>query len=277
MLVCDLLGFTERPAPSDPEDEQALLAPSIVKVVAALERFGGAPETVVGHTVIGVFGVPAAHEDDPERAVRAALAIQDTAPEGLELRIAVDTGEAVVTHDADRGSGERTVSGPVMAATLRLQAAAAPGAIIVGPTTRAASDRVVVYRELDPIITSTRQEPLTAWQVIGLRSVDEPLVAAPLVGRRRELDQLTGLLARAEKERVPQLVTILGVPGIGKSRLVRELTRVVDARPTRSRGSRDARPPTPTVRPSGQSARSSRRRRVCSRVTRLKLSTRSSD
>ena len=231
VLVCDLLGFGERPSPSDPEDEQALLAPSLVKVVAALERFGGAPETIIGDVVIGVFGVPAAHEDDPERAVRAALAIQDSAPEGLDLRIAVETGDAVVIHDADRMSGERTVSGPVMAATLRLQAAAAPGAIIVGPHTRAASDRVVVYRELDPIVIGTRQEPLIAWQVIGLRSVDAPLFAAPLVGRRRELDQLGGVLARAEKERVPELVTILGTPGIGKSRLVHELYALVEDRP----------------------------------------------
>ena len=231
VLVCDLLGFAERPAPSDPEDEQALLAPSLVKVVAALERFGGAPETVIGDVVIGVFGVPAAHEDDPERAVRAALAIQDSAPEGLDLRIAVETGDAVVIHDADRMSGERTVSGPVMAVTLRLQAAAAPGAIIVGPQTRAASDRVIDYRELDPIVISTRQEPLIAWQVIGLRSVDAPLLAAPLVGRRRELDQLGGVLARAEKERVPELVTVLGAPGIGKSRLVHELYALVEDRP----------------------------------------------
>ena len=233
VLVCDLLGFAGRTPQPDPEDERALFEPHLATVGAELERFGGTIERVPGNAVMGVFGAPAVHEDDPERAVRAALAIRQILPEELGLRIAVETGEALVTLYADPPSGEGGVEGDVVTTALRLQAASASDTIIVGEQTFRASDDAIAYRELEPALIGGKDEPLRVWKPVALQVADER-PATKLVGRRRELDQLAGVLARAEVERALQkLVTILGVPGIGKTRLVRELYALVEADPRR--------------------------------------------
>ena len=232
VLVCDLLGFAGRSPQHDPEDERALFEPHLATVGAELERFGGTIERVLGNTVMGVFGAPAVHEDDPERAVRAALAIRQILPEELGLRIAVETGEALVTLYADPPSGEGGVEGDVVTTALRLQAASASDTIIVGEQTFRASDDAIAYRELEPVLIGGKDEPLRVWKPVALQVADER-PATKLVGRRRELDQLAGVLARAEVERALELVTILGVPGIGKTRLVRELYALVEADPRR--------------------------------------------
>ena len=122
-LFCDLVGFTARAEAMDPEDVRRLLQPYHQRVRGELERYGGTVEKFIGDAVMAVFGAPVAHEDDPERAVRAALAIRDTlAEEGeLEVRIGITTGEALVALDARPDAGEGMASGDVVNTAARLQ------------------------------------------------------------------------------------------------------------------------------------------------------------
>src|SRR5881409_484820 len=126
VLFCDLVGFTSRAEQMDPEDVAAILAPYHARLRAELERFGGTVEKFIGDAVMALFGAPVAHEDDPERAVRAALAIRDWAREenGLEVRIGVNTGEALVSLEARPAEGEGMAAGDVVNTAARLQAAA---------------------------------------------------------------------------------------------------------------------------------------------------------
>ncbi|WP_411277164.1 adenylate/guanylate cyclase domain-containing protein, partial [Gaiella sp.] len=143
VVFADIVGSTARAEHADPEDVRAVLAPYHARLRQELERFGGTVEKFIGDAVVGVFGAPIAHEDDPERAVRAALAIQDaiadlndadTALE-LEVRVGVNTGEALVALDAAPAEGEGMVSGDVINTGARLQGAAAPGGVLVGDAT----------------------------------------------------------------------------------------------------------------------------------------------
>jgi class 3 adenylate cyclase/tetratricopeptide (TPR) repeat protein len=239
VLFADLVGFTSRSEQLDPEDVRAFLSPYYARVRTELERFGGTVEKFIGDAVMALFGAPVAHEDDPERAVRAALAIRDWVVEqgeGLQLRIAVNTGEVLVALGAHPNQGEGMASGDVVNTTARLQTAAPVNGILVGETTYRATSQVITYRAAEPVTAKGKTEPVPAWEALEARSrfgVD--LAAAsrtPLVGRTHELGVLTEALARVRRERSPQLVTIVGVPGIGKSRLVEELFRVVEGDPT---------------------------------------------
>jgi DNA-binding SARP family transcriptional activator/tetratricopeptide (TPR) repeat protein len=232
ILFCDLVGFTARSEELDPEDVQALLQPYFARVRGQLERFGGTVEKFIGDAVMGAFGAPTGHEDDPERAVRAALAIRDALSDELELRIAVHTGEALVTLDADPRAGEGIVAGDVVNTASRLQNAAPPNGVIVGEQTYRATGHAIAYHELEPVVARGKKEPLRVWEAVEVRrEADARRPGAHLVGRQRELDQLIDTLRRAHAERAPQLLTIVGVPGIGKTRLVRELYTRVEAAP----------------------------------------------
>jgi class 3 adenylate cyclase/tetratricopeptide (TPR) repeat protein len=240
VLFCDLVGFTGRAARLDPEDVRRMLSPYYARLRRELERHGGTVEKFIGDAVMALFGAPVAHEDDPERAVRAALAIREALREEdsdleLHVRIAVTTGEAVVALGARPSDGEGMASGDVVNTCARLQAAAPADGILVDETTYRATDRVIEYREVKPVTVKGKAEPIAVWEAVAARArlgVDVVQRApAPLVGRREELDLLTGALARARREAAPQLVTLIGVPGIGKSRLVWELFRSVEADP----------------------------------------------
>src|SRR5713101_4696084 len=137
VLFADLVGFTTRAETMDPEDVRALLSPYYTRLRAELERFGGTVEKFIGDAVMALFGAPVAHEDDPERAVRAALAIRAWAREEgeLEVRIAVNTGEALVNLAARPEAGEGMAAGDVVNTAARLQSAAPVNGIIVGETT----------------------------------------------------------------------------------------------------------------------------------------------
>ena len=138
MLFADLAAFTTQAERLDPEDVVALLDPYHAQLKAELERYGGTVEKFIGDAVMAVFGAPAAHEDDPERAVRAALAIRDWAAEaGIELRVGVATGEALVTLEAQ---GQGLAAGDVVNTAARLQSAATVGGILVGEATMRSTD-----------------------------------------------------------------------------------------------------------------------------------------
>jgi predicted ATPase/DNA-binding SARP family transcriptional activator/class 3 adenylate cyclase len=238
VLFADLVGFTSRSEQLDPEDVRAFQSPYYARLRIELERFGGTVEKFIGDAVMALFGAPVAHEDDPERAVRAALAIRDWVLEqdaGLQLRIAVNTGEVLVALGARTSQGEGMASGDVVNTTARLQGAAPVNGILVGETTYRATSQVITYRAVEPVTAKGKPVPVPAWEALEARSrfgVDlAPASRGPLVGRVHELGVLTDALARVRRDRSPQLVTIVGVPGIGKSRLIAELGRTVDDDP----------------------------------------------
>jgi class 3 adenylate cyclase len=238
VLFADLVGFTARAERLDPEDVRSLLAPYHAHLRSELERFGGTVEKFIGDAVMALFGAPLAREDDPERAVRAALAIRDWARgqgEELQVRVAVNTGEALVSLDARPGEGESMAAGDVVNTAARLQGAAPLNGVLVGEQTYRATVDAVDYREAPAVVAKGKAEPVRSWEAIGTRSrlgVDvAPAPAAPLVGRARELELLASSLARVREESSPQLVTLVGVPGIGKTRLVSELFAIVDRDP----------------------------------------------
>src|SRR6476469_3696000 len=139
VLFADLVGFTSRAEKLDPEDVEAILQPYHERLRRELEHYGGTVEKFIGDAVVAVFGAPVVHEDDPERAVRAALAIQDAIAElndadpalELQVRVGVNTGEALVALDASPAAGEGMVSGDVINTCARLQSAAPPGGVLV--------------------------------------------------------------------------------------------------------------------------------------------------
>ena len=233
VLFVDLVGFTAQSESADPEDVDALLRGYHRDVRHEIERYGGTVEKFIGDAVVAVFGAPAAHEDDPERAVRAALRILDATD--LDIRIAVNTGEVLVDLDSRPEQGEGMVTGDAVNTASRLQGAAPLRGILVGEATHAATARAVEYEELEPVEVKGKSQPLAVWRAVGARSrlgidVDAP-AAAPFVGRRRELELLQQLFERCLDESGMQLVTIVGEPGAGKTRLVGELRAWVDERP----------------------------------------------
>jgi len=238
VLFADLVGFTSRAEQMDPEDVRALLSPYYAHLRSDLERYGGTVEKFIGDAVMALFGAPVAHEDDPERAVRAALTIRDWIREQegeLHLRVAVTTGEALVSLGARPSEGEGMASGDVVNTAARLQAAAPTDGILVDETTYRATSNVIDYQPAEPVDAKGKSAKVAAWEVLearsrlGIDTVQAPRV--PLVGRDRELDVLVAALGRVRAERSPQLVTLVGVPGIGKSRLVYELFQAVENDP----------------------------------------------
>ncbi len=236
VVFVDLVGSTAAAERSDPEDVRAMLAAHHSRVRVELERFGGTVEKFIGDAVVAVFGAPVVHEDDPERAVRAALSSRDVAREAdVELRVAVNTGEALVSLDARPSEGEGMVAGDVVNTAARIQSAAPVNGVLVGETTYRATAHVIEYREAASIDAKGKATPVVVWEAIAPRSrfgsdVDQaPLVA--LVGRDREFDALRNALTRVRESREPELVTLVGVPGIGKSRLTAELLQVVEGLP----------------------------------------------
>jgi len=234
VLFADLVGFTARSEQLDPEDVDAMLGPYHERLRYELERWGGTVEKFIGDAVVAFFGAPVAGEDDPERAVRAALAIRDwIVEEGtLQVRIAVNTGEALVRLGARPESGEGMATGDVVNTASRLQSTAPTNGILVGKTTYRATAERIEYREHEAVDAKGKEEPVPVWEVVEARArfgVDlAPETQTPLVGREREVDLLVGTLERARQQRSPELVTLVGVPGIGKSRLLGELFQSID-------------------------------------------------
>jgi class 3 adenylate cyclase/tetratricopeptide (TPR) repeat protein len=236
VFFCDLVGSTARAEGLDPEDVRALLSRYHSRVRAELERHGGTVEKFIGDAVMALFGAPVAHEDDPERAVRAAIAIRDFArAEGTELRVGITTGEVLVALGARPSEGEGMASGDVVNTAARLQTAAPVNGILVDAVTYRATRNVITYRERPPVEAKGKAAPVPVSEALEATSrfgVDVVHQArAQLVGRERELSILRDALDRARYERIPQLVTLVGVPGMGKSRLVYELSRIADADP----------------------------------------------
>ncbi len=227
VIFVDLVGFTQQSDQRDPEDVRAILGPYHDCARREIESFGGRVEKFIGDAVMGVFGAPTAYGDDAERAARAALAVRDSLRNlDLQFRIAVNTGEALVTLDARPEHGEAMVAGDVVNTAARLQHAAPVNGIVVGAETHRATRDAIVYEPLDPVVAKGKADVVEAWLAVeaSTRVGERRASRAPLVGRTRELDVLRGIWERTAEERRPHLVTVLGQAGVGKTRLATEFS-----------------------------------------------------
>ena len=241
VLFADLAGFTERTERSDPEDVRARLTIYHKTARQQVEAHGGRVEKLMGDGVFAIFGVPAAHEDDPERAVRAALRLQeaiavlneDDPDLALSVRVAVTTGEAIVQLDADDQDRE-TIIGDVVNTASRLEAIAPPGGIVVDERTYLASRADISFEDLDTVDLKGKADATAIWLATGARArhgvAVEERHKGPFVGRSTELAVLVDSLDRTIAAKTVQLVTIMGEPGAGKSRLLHEFKAVLDTR-----------------------------------------------
>jgi class 3 adenylate cyclase/predicted ATPase len=232
-IFCDLVGSTARSESLDIEDVKELVSPYHARVRSEFEGHGGTFEKFSGDAILALFGAPKAHEDDPERAIRAGLAVREALAQlnaedewlDLHFRIGINTGEALVMLDARPGEGEWSAAGDVMNTAARIESAASVDGILVGEQTYRATRDLFEFRKAEPIAAKGKSELVPVWEVVGKRKEVEPGSArrAPLVGREAELEELVTFCRRAIEERRPGLATVLGPPGIGKSRLLAEL------------------------------------------------------
>ncbi|HJP65257.1 MAG TPA: AAA family ATPase, partial [Actinomycetota bacterium] len=238
VLFVDLVDFTSRSDQADPEDVRAMLLPYHTRVKAEIEGFGGVVEKFIGDAVMAVFGAPVSHGDDAERAVRAGLRVLDAIQElnkedptlDLTVRAAVNTGEAIVDARQQPDTAQGLAHGDVVNTASRLQTGAPPGGLVVGEETYRATRTVIGYESLEAIQAKGKREPLVAWLAVEALTApaERAASATPMVGRERELERLQGLWEASVAEGLPYLATVVGPPGIGKTRLTREFAAFVE-------------------------------------------------
>jgi len=231
VLLIDVDEAREGFADMDPEDAGRLLPAALARVRAEVEAHGGVvEEETIGGRTVALFGIPRTRDDDPERAVRAALAVRDAlvAP-ALRVQAAVATGEALVRPG--RGAGRQRVLGDPVGAAARLLERVPEGTVLVSETTRRATERAVAYGPVQPAPPGGRDAP--AWPALAPRSGPAAPTRRfpPLVARDRELATLLAAAGRARARTGPELVTVIGAAGIGKSRLLAELADRLAATP----------------------------------------------
>ena len=233
VLFADLVGFTRLSESTDPEQVKNIVDRTFERLAADVVAYGGQVDKVIGDALVAIFGAPVAHEDDAERAVRAGLRMQERleqlnrdAGTDLRMRIGINTGEVLV--GALRAGGDYTAMGDVVNTASRLQTIAAPGQVVVGPVTHAATDRAVRYEPLGALSVKGREEAVDAWQAVaaiappGFRRARPE---TPLVGRDDDLVVLRASLTTAVTRRRTHLVMVVGEAGVGKTRLAAEIGR----------------------------------------------------
>jgi class 3 adenylate cyclase/tetratricopeptide (TPR) repeat protein len=219
VLFVDLVDSSGLVQASDPEVVRRRVSRFFDHVADCVQKHGGIVEKFAGDAVMAAFGIPQAHEDDAERAVKAALEVRDGfSDDGLQMRMGVESGE-VVTEVTD----STFATGDAVNLAARLQQAAEPGQILLGPAAHRLTQGRVEVEEIGPVDVRGRDEPVWAWAAIC--SDGRPLsrvAVTPLVGRDHELELLENTFARAVRDRRAHLFTIYGDPGVGKSRLANE-------------------------------------------------------
>ncbi len=229
VLFADVVGSTRLSGAADPEQVRGQMTRFFEIAREEVQRYGGTVEKFIGDAVMAVFGLPVIHEDDPERAVRAAASlrarVRSEVQEGAlpEIRIGINTGEVVAdARAADKG--EFLVTGEVVNLAARLQQHAETGQVLVGERTMRALRDVAEVRPVPPLAVTGLAAPLPAWELVDVAPARERQVrATPFVGRAEELDLLHGYLRRMKREGRGHVITILGPAGVGKTRLVHEL------------------------------------------------------
>ncbi|MEJ7792197.1 MAG: AAA family ATPase [Gaiellaceae bacterium] len=231
VLFCDVVGSTALGESVDAEALRALLGRYFGSMKSIVERHGGVVEKFIGDAVMAVFGLPAVHEDDAVRALRAAAEMQLALPElGIEGRIGVCSGEVVT------GTEERLATGDAVNVAARLQQAAQPGETLLGETTLRLAREAVEVEPVEPLPLKGKREPVPAWRLVAVSSVvAERQFDSPLVGRERELGALAEAWERAFGGPGCELVTVVGAAGLGKSRLAAEFLATADATVVRGR------------------------------------------
>jgi class 3 adenylate cyclase len=220
MVFADLVDSTKLASELDPEELRRRLAPFFEVARSVLEEHGGTVEKYLGDAVMAVFGVPVTHGDDPDRAVAAALALIDRVramDQGLDVRIGIETGEVLALDRA----GDLSVTGEAVNAAARLQQGAAPGEVLVGDRAARAC-RASDLQEADSLEAKGFPEPLRVWRA-KRATIERTDAAPPFIGREDDMALLELVYRRAARDRVPELVTITGDAGVGKTRLVGEL------------------------------------------------------
>jgi class 3 adenylate cyclase/tetratricopeptide (TPR) repeat protein len=230
VVFCDVTGSTALGERLDPEPLRALLARYFERMKGAVERHGGSVEKFIGDAVMAVFGVPVVHEDDALRAVRAAVDMRAALPDlGVQARLGIATGEVVV------GTAERLATGDVVNLAARLQQAAAPGEILISePTHRLVRD-VVAAEPMEPLAVRGKELPVGAYRLEAVTGEPTRRDGGEMVGRDRQLRMLQNAFENARDDAACYLFTVLGAAGVGKSRLVSEFLRGVEARVVRGR------------------------------------------
>ena len=233
VLFADLVGFTPYAEGRDSEEVREILGRYFDLAREVVGRYGGVIEKFIGDAVMAVWGSPVAHEDDAERAVRAALELVDAVPvlgHGIEARAGVLTGEAAVTLGA---VNQGMVAGDIVNTASRLQSAASPGTVLVGETTRRAAGRAIAFEQVGDQTLKGKASPVAAWRALrviaerGGRNRSEGL-EAPFTGRAEELRLLKDLFHATSREARLRLVSVTGPAGIGKSRLAWEFLKYID-------------------------------------------------
>ncbi|MDP8931415.1 MAG: AAA family ATPase, partial [Actinomycetota bacterium] len=238
VLFVDLVGFTSLSESRDPEDVRDLLSRYFESGRRLIELYGGVVEKFIGDAVMAVWGTPVAQEDDAERAVRAALDLvaavtvlaEDVGAPELRARAGVLTGEAVANLAA---VGQGMVAGDLVNTAARIQAAAEPGTVLVGETTRRASERAVAFEDIGEHVLKGKDRPVALYRALRVTAarggaVRSEGLEAPFVGRDRELRLVKELFHGSADEQRAQLVLVTGIAGIGKSRLAWEFEKYAD-------------------------------------------------
>jgi len=247
LLFADLVGYTTLNESHDPEVIEAVVGAAFDRLSREVSRYEGLVEKFAGDAILAVFGLPTVHEDDPERAVRAALEMQQAMAElgarteaegrpGLTLRIGIETGEVLANPQRALSERDRMVTGDAVNTAARLEQAAAAGEVVVGPGTWAATREAIEFAEMEPIALKGKELPVPAWRAVRVRAGRGGRRAklgleAPLIGRDEELTLIKETVRRTVVEGRPHLVTVLGSAGVGKSRLAWELETYLDGLP----------------------------------------------
>src|SRR3989440_3622889 len=267
VMFADITGSTPLADHLDPEDMRAILSGYFNLMTEQIRKHGGTVEKYIGDAVMAVFGVPFAHEDDPDRAIRAALDMQaaltqfneqrqaqDPEATRLQMRIGINTGEVAAPSPSNSQYSRRDflITGDAVNVAARLQSAAMPDTILVGERTYLATRGVFDFQPLAPLRLKGKAEPISGWVVLGLHNDTSTITQHPrgieglqarFIGRQLELELIHATYARVQAEKRPHLITLLGTPGIGKSRLVREfITREQEAVKSASRADKLAPP-----------------------------------
>ncbi len=236
VLFADLVGFTALSEQMDPEQVKRLVDKAFERLVRDVTAFGGKVDKIIGDAIVALFGAPVAHEDDAERAVRAALRMQETlgayaqeSGAGIRIRIGVNTGEVLV--GALRAGGDYTAMGDVVNTASRLQTLADPGEVLVGETTHAATRDMIGYESRGALIARGREEPVNVWTATqallppGYRPRHRQ---SPLIGRDGEMAILTNAVRVSVAHGRAQVLVILGEAGVGKTRLANEVAAIAE-------------------------------------------------